>query len=653
MDNMGKLRFEVQTLRAAQSGAENPLPELSGHSATEMRRNFIVPDNADLFVDYGRVTHILPYLKQDGYERELADRPVRTVTLENDCLKAVFLPELGGRLWQLYDKEHARELVYHNPVLRFGELALRNQWFSGGIEWNIGMIGHHPHTCDTMFAGRVKAENGEDVLRLYQYERLRGVPYQLDIWLPDESRCLYVRVRIRNPHDHIVPMYWWSNIAVEEIPGGRVIVPAEQMYRYDIRTNTTRRVPIIRDGSDCTRYDTVPISSDFFFDIPMSRRKYAAHIAPDGAGLLQASTWRLKGRKLFVWGENTGGNRWQRFLTEGGGKYVEIQAGLAKTQSECLPMPAHAVWEWLETYSFVQTEPEKTLGGDWRTAQDSVCGQLERQHTEADLEALLEESRETVATRPVCELYTTGTGWGALEEERRRANGEEPLSDILSFREGRGGRQEPWHTLLTEGIYPARDAQEPPAPPVAGNGWKDRLYRACKQAPNWEAWYQLGVVFWQEREEEKAIEAWECSVQAADNAWARRTLAAAAKLRGDMDRARSEYRRAASLSKDPALCREYVAFLSDEQEDGRLLAYLEECPPCVRENSRVKYFEALALCRTGGLERCEAMLLENGGMEIAELHEGSEELSELWFLLQQKKGTNDPLPASLDFRMFV
>ncbi|MFR1054866.1 MAG: hypothetical protein ACLSFB_10885 [[Clostridium] scindens] len=73
----------------------------------------------------------------------------------------------------------------------------------------------------------------------------------------------------------------------------------------------------------------------------------------------QYSTKRLRGRKLFSWGHKEGADRWQEFLTEDAGRYVEIQAGLGKTQYGCIPMPPHSAWEWLERYGSIQVPPEE------------------------------------------------------------------------------------------------------------------------------------------------------------------------------------------------------------------------------------------------------------------------------------------------------
>ena len=77
-------------------------------------------------------------------------------------------------------------------------------------------------------------------------------------------------------------------------------------------------------------------------------------------------------------------DRWQHFLTEDAGPYIEIQAGLGKTQYGCLPMAPHTAWEWLEQYGPVQL-PQTT------SSQDN-CQYIEQHVSSEELERLLQTS---------------------------------------------------------------------------------------------------------------------------------------------------------------------------------------------------------------------------------------------------------------------
>jgi hypothetical protein len=110
--------------------------------------------------------------------------------MENDFLRAEFIPALGGRLWSLYDKQRKRDILYRNPVFRPANLAIREAWFSGGIEWNIGRLGHSVHTCAPVFAG-VVGDTGQSVLRLWEFERQTRLFWRIEFTLPDDSAAFF------------------------------------------------------------------------------------------------------------------------------------------------------------------------------------------------------------------------------------------------------------------------------------------------------------------------------------------------------------------------------------------------------------------------------------------------------------------------------
>ncbi len=65
---------------------------------------------------------------------------------------------------------------------------------------------------------------------MYEYERLRGITYQMDFSLPEGSPLLLCRMRVTNLQNKTIPMYWWSNIAVPETPDRRIVVPTDESY---------------------------------------------------------------------------------------------------------------------------------------------------------------------------------------------------------------------------------------------------------------------------------------------------------------------------------------------------------------------------------------------------------------------------------------
>ena len=168
----------------------------------------------------------MPYLMQDNYTRQRRSGRLPTIQVENAALRTTFYPSLGGRMISLYDKQGRRELLFDNPVLQFANLAIRNAWFSGGVEWNGPLYGHSLLTCSPIFAGMVKTSRGP-LVRLYEFDRALETTWQVDVFLPSKDDRLWVHVKAINPNAHGVPFYWWTNIAVPLARDTRVLAPTD------------------------------------------------------------------------------------------------------------------------------------------------------------------------------------------------------------------------------------------------------------------------------------------------------------------------------------------------------------------------------------------------------------------------------------------
>ena len=243
------VRRTTLTLPAAPLGPDNPLPALrGGRGPAPHRRSPRTPACPPTWPGRSATRRCARSCRPGcatatGATRRTTD--LDALVIENDRLRATVLPGLGGRVHSLHHKPTDRELLYRNPVLQPADFALNGAWFSGGIEWNIGATGHTTLSCAPLHAARVPAPDGGEMLRLWEWERLRDLPFQVDLWLPEGSDFLHVGVRIRNPHDHTVPVYWWSNTAVPEDAHTRVLAPAEEAWHFGYE-RTLRRVPVPR-----------------------------------------------------------------------------------------------------------------------------------------------------------------------------------------------------------------------------------------------------------------------------------------------------------------------------------------------------------------------------------------------------------------------
>ncbi len=657
------IRIEKIYFPAANLGEENPLPDIknisyihAGYEVTEA-----ITEEEKAYIGHGMIPTMLPYFQQDAYDRARDVRAFDAAILENDRLRAVFLPELGGRLWSLFDKEKNRELLYVNPVFQPGNLALRNAWFSGGVEFNVGIKGHNPLTCSPLHYCIDKTPEG-DVLRLYEYERIRGVVYSISAYLPDDSAALYIRPRIENCTDDEKHMYWWSNIAVPETKGTRVIVPAEEtflcFYNADHYTLDKTSVPN-HEGIDISYPSNIPSSRDFFYKIPKETAKWIASADENGHGLLQCSTRELIGRKLFVWGQGQGGRHWNEWLSEEGSAYIEIQAGLAHTQLEHIPMPARSVWEWTEAYTALDGDPS-ILHGDYPTAVKAVDAYMRERLGDPNHLAFPKDENVTESKQ-----IGLGSAWGALEETARG----ERISKTLSFPAIKDRETAPFYQLLREGSFPCPSPEDAPTSYVTGKFWIERLGKIQEQ--NWYSLLILGVAYYADGELKKAEDAWKASIDKCDSAWAERNLAVLYRNEyGQNEESHKYILQAFHLQPNSrALVKDLGAILTSDGKDQLFLDLYDEFPTALSSLGRIRLYRAVALLHLDRLE--EAAEIINEHFILPDIKEGELSVSHIWFELYcriyaKEQGvsydeTNEklkreadekyPLPKALDFRM--
>ncbi len=571
------------------------------------------------------------------------------VRLGNEILKATFLPELGGRLISLLHKPLGRELLNRNPVFQPANLAIRNAWFSGGIEWNIGQLGHTFSTCSPLFAAAITGSNGEPALRLYEFERCKKLFWQIDFYLPPSSPWLIAHTRVANPSDHDTSMYWWTNIAVDEGQDVRVLAPTNQAIYTDLSGRgfdfgfaDMPHLPTF-DGKDASYSLHADSASEFFLQPDSADLPWEAALGKDGSGFIEASTPFLRYRKLFCWGRHQGGQHWQEFLSPGGKPYLEIQAGLAPSQLHGLNMPAHADWHWTQIFGFYQGDAERVHSSDWETAWRSVDSGLKSRIDApglSQLDALYSER----ANLPSTEILHPGSGWGALELERRSGRDEPPVPPSFVFpKETMRNEQKKWLKLLREGELPEQPTLESPGEWMVQAEWRDLLEASLNTAPNWYGWLHLGVMYLENFQPEKAKAAWQASLVSRPSAWAWRNLAVLAGLENNHAKALACLQRAWNINHHArGLAQEYLQALCHEKRFTDAQAVYASLPQDMQGNERIQIILGRIALELGNLETVEQVI----DREYAVVREGETELTDIWFELvyrREARALNRPL----------
>lgn len=673
------LKFTEMRLMSANLGIPNVLPDVKASYPNGHTPQAVAEDGADLrpdetaWVHKGHIHCMLPYTMQDGYDRNLTEKSHKTAVLENEYLRAEFAIDLGGRLWSLYSKTEERELLFKNNVFQPANLALRNAWFSGGIEWNIGIIGHHPFTCSPLFTARYKNAAGGETLKMYEYERKRGIVYTVLATLAGD--CLLVRVKIENRSGKDTYVYWWSNGAYLETPDSRVIVPAKTYYSYPWEDGRpmVKVPPVPKEAYYPAKHDH---AYDYFYRMEEGRHRFMAYCNGEGRGIVQFSTANELGRKLFVWGtEKAGGRNWNRWLSHDDRCYAELQAGLLHSQSEQRPMKAGEVIEWTEGYTAFSGNPAVLHGEDY----DAANRYVENEIVDGGRIGLVCTSDAYFTPTFPEEIVSYGSGWGALEELARKKAGladwrlsesnEFPIESVY------GKAEEDFLSLLENGSLPERSPKltEDDVIEYCAGG---RMLHALEQidGKDWYVWLELGCAYYEAGSFDAARTAFKKSIAANENPISLRTLAwiyaADSKRYGDeciRDGLRL-MKRAVEICGGGyvRLITDAIRYMQSFGTDEDIVAMIETCGDVVHRNGRIALFYARSLARIGRLD--EAVSIMRTSPEVSDIREGEVSTSAVWLEVYKKVLARDenraecdipdseifekyPIPHEIDFRM--
>lgn len=681
-----KVRLYTDVKDGAPLEGENPLPIFRNREHHYAERPFheTMKEQHKKLWGYECGDRVLPYRMQDRYGRKRAPMGLKSAVLENEHMRATFYLDFGGRLTSLFDKDNNKELLHNNPVIQPGNLAIRDAWLSTGIEFNCSQLGHHFLTCDPLFAARVTDENGEEFLRMYEYERCKGVFYQMDFHLPSGSRFLYLYTQIINPQDIPVSTYWWTNIDLPEPDGVRVFSATDEVIYYMSRTQmadlpgycnmAVGHLPYLdcMPGKDISYPRNYDHATDYFFQIPKEEpMPWEAAAYKDGFVMYEVSTDALRYHKLFCWGVSAGGQKWRDFLARPNeGDFFEIQAGLAPTQAHGYIMDPGQTIEFVQAFGCLYCEPEEFQKPEWHEAQKAMEGKIHEKITSKELYAMQDRFRTLSSKKPDTLLHM-GSGFGALELMRREKAGIPYDTKGMIFPEASmGDDQALWMTLLEEGKFPAAFPEKIPAAYVVQKDWMNLLEKALEDPDNqnWNAYNYYGIMQAEEGDFDAALKSFEKSLQYQENVWALRNIAYIYKLEENIPMALACYERLFKLPEsfsDQAFAEEYMGLLNKEKQYQDSWNFFKTLPEVLQKKDRISLLAGAAAVETGEYAYPEELFHR----EFAVIREGENSTTDIWFrykahkiaeetgaeytpeLLEEVRHTYEP-PQFIDFRMF-
>ena len=328
---------------------------------------------------YG-VAHIYPYTLQDEIASTPSETRYRTLELENRYLRLTVLPELGGRVYSLYDKIAGQEVFYKNSVIRFSPLAIRGAFFSGGLEFSFP-VAHAPTTASPVNWAVTEHADGRASIHVGGIEHMSGLRWTVSLSLfPD--RCAVAQdVRLSNPTPLPGRYHFWTNASLPSENQTEFIYPLRRVRSYEFAGTASwpiARLDLIAGQPGLPGMEGVPMWPAVRMHAPVNFRWekdmlaqvsiFGRQVAADFFGAWQhsrntgyahfADAADVAGMKLWSWGRSEVGIVNQTALTDDGSLYAETQCGAMETQLDFEFLPPGESRSWREWWL-----PLRGLGG--------------------------------------------------------------------------------------------------------------------------------------------------------------------------------------------------------------------------------------------------------------------------------------------------
>ncbi len=273
-----------------------------------------------------------PYTMTDRLTNERGTRTYNALYVENEYVKALVLPELGGRLHGAQDKTNAYEFLYDQKVIKPGLVSLTGAWISGGVEWNFP-IGHRPSGFRDTDWTITENQDGSKTIWVGEIERLKRMRWSVGTTVHPGRNWVETRIRLENCTPFIQSFQYWATSAVRATLNYQAVIPGEIMtghaYHGFFRWPVNKGIDISywKNTPGSTSYFAVESASDFFGGYSPEEKAGMVHVADHNI---------VRGKKLWTWGTAPAGRLWEKILTDGDLPYFEPQAG---AYSENQPSP--------------------------------------------------------------------------------------------------------------------------------------------------------------------------------------------------------------------------------------------------------------------------------------------------------------------------
>lgn len=342
---------------------------------------------------------VYPYPVVEKIADEKSMKPYTAMFIENQYIKVMVLPELGGRIQMAYDKVRKRHFVYYNQVVKPALVGLTGPWISGGIEFNWPQH-HRPSTFLPTDYSIEAHEDGSKTLWCNEIERMFRTKGMQGFTLYPDKAYIEVKAAIYNRTAFPQTFLWWANPAVVANDDYKSVFPPDVHAVFDHGKRDVSAFPIATGfyykqdytaGVDISKYKNIPVPTSYMA-VTSAYDFIGGYDEGERAGLLHVANRHISpGKKQWTWGCGDFGKAWDRNLTDEDGPYVELMTGMYTDNQ-----PDFA---WLKPYeekTWVQYFMPYTEVGDVKNANKDAAVNLSIDEGEATITLYTTASHESL-----------------------------------------------------------------------------------------------------------------------------------------------------------------------------------------------------------------------------------------------------------------
>ncbi len=332
------------------------------------------PDKNPMFLEkrvyQGSSGRVYPLPFTDRISEKAESRSWKAVWIENEYLRVLVLPEIGGRIHAILDKTTGCDLVYNQPVIKPALVGLAGPWISGGIEFNWPQH-HRPATFLAVEIEVEKHADGSATIWCSDHDPMSRMKGMHGVCLHPGKALVELKVRAYNRTPLTQTFLWWANVAtrvheayqsffptdvahvadharrsMSEYPlargpyygvnyaeRGRKGIPAGEKPSRFVPPHAGGSAPVDYAANDLSFYANIPVPTSYMC-VGSKEDFFGGYDHAAQAGIVHIANHHISpGKKQWTWGNHEFGYAWDRNLTEKDekgvfGPYIEIMAGV-------------------------------------------------------------------------------------------------------------------------------------------------------------------------------------------------------------------------------------------------------------------------------------------------------------------------------------